>query len=405
MKVLILGGAGEVGRHAVAAAAKSDLIDRIVIGERDVNGAETVAAQHDGHVAVCRLDIAEDRPLNDAIARSDVVVSCVGPYHRFGARVLSAAVRAGRHYLDVCDDWEPTLDMLALDDAARRAGICAVIGMGASPGVTNLLAAAAHRALDRVDALHTLWGIGDLKSAAVAEEDRSSRAALEHWLLQAGGTIRVRRDGAMVDVAPLSERDVVFPGIGRVRCHAIGHPEPVTLPLTYPEIRDSLNLMNFPAPITAALSRTAARLDRGAIDMTSAVSELENRLGEGAGVAALWHGARLGAAIAADHVRGTAYAPDLCALAVGEKDGRPASAGAWLDGYLPGGTGGATGRPLIAALEMLAQGEITRRGVFAPEAGVDPDRFLARLEHYATRFDTNGPGPFLRVKVDGADGA
>ncbi|MEM7119751.1 MAG: saccharopine dehydrogenase NADP-binding domain-containing protein [Pseudomonadota bacterium] len=404
MKVLILGGAGDVGRHAVDAAAKSDLIERVVIGERDVNGAEAVAAEHDGRVAVCRLDVAEDRSLDDALALCDVVLSCFGPYYRHGARVLSAAIRAGRHYLDVCDDWEPTLDMLALDGAARQAGVTAIIGIGASPGVTNLLAAAAHRTLDRVDALHTLWGIGDLRSPQMAEVDKSTRSALEHWLQQARGTIRVRREGAMVDVPSLAEQDVVFPGIGRVHCHALGHPEPVTLPLTYPEIRDSLNLMNFPAPIIAALRKTVARLDRGAIDMVTAVSELEVRLGEGPGIAALWGGARVWAAIIADQMRGVVYTPDLCALAIGQKDGRRASAGAWLDGYLPGGTGGATGVPLIAALEMLAMGEITRRGAFAPEAGIDPDRFVNRLERYATRFDTDGAEPFLRINVGLADG-
>ena len=54
--------------------------------------------------------------------------------------MLRAAIRAGCHYVDVCDDWEPTLEMLALDTEARAAGVTAVIGLGASPGITNLLA-------------------------------------------------------------------------------------------------------------------------------------------------------------------------------------------------------------------------------------------------------------------------
>ena len=51
-----------------------------------------------------------------------------------------AAIEAGAHYLDICDDWEPTLDMLELGERARARGVTAVIGMGASPGLTNLLA-------------------------------------------------------------------------------------------------------------------------------------------------------------------------------------------------------------------------------------------------------------------------
>jgi saccharopine dehydrogenase-like NADP-dependent oxidoreductase len=42
----------------------------------------------------------------------------------------------------------------------------------------------------------------------------------------------------------------------------------------------------------------------------------------------------------------------------------------------PGKMGGITGVPLAVGLFLLASGKITRTGVFAPEAGVDPDDFL-----------------------------
>jgi len=58
---------------------------------------------------------------------------------------------AGVHYLDINDDWESTEAMLAMDAAARGRGVTAVIGMGASPGISNLLARHAMRRLDLVD--------------------------------------------------------------------------------------------------------------------------------------------------------------------------------------------------------------------------------------------------------------
>ncbi|MBW2087346.1 MAG: saccharopine dehydrogenase, partial [Deltaproteobacteria bacterium] len=54
------------------------------------------------------------------------------------------------HYIDINDDWEPTLDMLKLDEEARQAGITAIIGMGASPGVSNLLAVKAMSLFDTI---------------------------------------------------------------------------------------------------------------------------------------------------------------------------------------------------------------------------------------------------------------
>ncbi len=38
--------------------------------------------------------------------------------------------------------------------------------------------------------------------------------------------------------------------------------------------------------------------------------------------------------------------------------------------------GAVTGIPLAVGLEMLCEGKITRRGVLAPEAAIDPDDFL-----------------------------
>jgi saccharopine dehydrogenase-like NADP-dependent oxidoreductase len=44
------------------------------------------------------------------------------------------------------------------------------------------------------------------------------------------------------------------------------------------------------------------------------------------------------------------------------------------------GIGFATGFPLACGLELLAKGELTQRGVEAPEGGsIDPRRFLESL--------------------------
>ena len=50
--------------------------------------------------------------------------------------------------------------MLELDGQAREAGVPAVVGIGASPGVSNLPAATAASELDGVDEVITGWGFG-----------------------------------------------------------------------------------------------------------------------------------------------------------------------------------------------------------------------------------------------------
>jgi saccharopine dehydrogenase-like NADP-dependent oxidoreductase len=46
--------------------------------------------------------------------------------------------------------------------------------------------------------------------------------------------------------------------------------------------------------------------------------------------------------------------------------------------------GAVTGIPLAVGLKMLCEGHITRRGVLAPEAVLDPDEFFRELLPYCT---------------------
>ncbi|QOW23111.1 hypothetical protein [Novilysobacter avium] len=55
--------------------------------------------------------------------------------------ILKSAIEAGCHYVVICDDAQPTVDMLDLHEQASQAGIVALVGCGVSPGTLNVLAA------------------------------------------------------------------------------------------------------------------------------------------------------------------------------------------------------------------------------------------------------------------------
>jgi hypothetical protein len=96
-----------------------------------------------------------------------------------------------------------------------------------------------------------------------------------------------------------------------------------------------------------------------------------------------------------DRLKARTPLPPLFGFASGIRAGAPASVGACLDGEIPGGMGPMTCIPTAVALEMLACGEVERRGVLAPEACIDPARFFARLEPFVKR--DKGSGPLVRV--------
>jgi saccharopine dehydrogenase-like NADP-dependent oxidoreductase len=369
-RVLALGGCGEVGRYAVRTLLREEPLAEVVVADLDGERASAWAAECGPRVTARRLDVTDEGALRSALAEVDVVMNTVGPYFRFGVPVLRASLEVGRSYLDVCDDWEPTLRMLELDSLAREMGSTAVIGLGITPGVSNLLAALAVAELDAAEQVITGW---DVESAMPEHLGPEPSAATLHGVEQLTGKIRVRRDGRFVDERPIREVRFEYPGIGPCRAWTIGHPEPVTLPLTFDAIRESLNVMAA-SPWTILGMRALRGLVDGRLLSPRRAAKWAERFGRPGGRTPL-----LADLVREASRRGRMMLPPLFALARGSHEGQTAAAAVMLLSAPPGGLGGTTGIPLGVGVSMLLRGQIPRKGVFAPEAGVDPRQFLDRL--------------------------
>jgi saccharopine dehydrogenase-like NADP-dependent oxidoreductase len=375
MRVLALGGSGGMGRFAVREAIQMDSIDRVVVADLNAAAAQEFASSLGPKAEGLGLDVMNEDALRKAMQDVDVVINTVGPFFKFGPPVLRMAIECQKHYLDICDDWEPTLDMLAMDARARQAGVSAVVGLGASPGVTNLLALVAMRELDSVEELYTGWNI----AGANPEEESSQSgvdAAMEHGILQMTGTVRVRRDGANPMVRPLEKVTVDYPRLGAKTARIFGHPEAVTFPHHYPEIRTSLNLVH-----GMEKERWIALSLRSLVDWKVLSPRSAARLFG-------WLEKQQAPPSPAE-IMNPDELPVVFGLAVGQKDGEPASVGVSFQEVNNFGMGHATGLPLACGLELLAQGRITQRGVFAPESGaIDPNEFLDLLSAKEATTDT-----------------
>ncbi|RBO86843.1 saccharopine dehydrogenase NADP-binding domain-containing protein [Nocardia puris] len=358
MRVLVLGGAGEVGRAAARVLGADAEVDQVVIADLAADRARAVAAELGEKATAVAVDVTDHAALVARMREADVVVNTVGPYFRFGPGVLRAAIDAGRDYVDVCDDPAPTVTMLDMRAEAEAAGITAVLGIGASPGLANLLAAHALAGLDRAETVITGWNL-----AMAQPESRSWRpsAAVVHGIEQVSNTIPVIRGGEQVWERPLRRTVVEYPGLGRATGWTFGHPEPVTLARTFPDIRESVNLALAPRYVAGVLTLLGRGVTHGVLSRASAASVAalaENLLPSGS--VGLLAGSTL---------------PPLFALATGERDGAPATVACAL-GQVPGLTmAEVTGIPLAVGALMRAQ----RPGVHPPEAVFTPDEFFRRL--------------------------
>lgn len=392
IRVLMLGGAGAMGRVAVETSRNFKSIGRIVIADRDGNRASKVAHEMGEKVDARKLDALDYDALVSTMREFDYVVSTLGPFYKFGTHVLKAAIEAKIDYIDICDDWEPTLDLLGLDDMARKAGIRALVGAGASPGISNMLALRAVNSMDSVETLYTGWGAASRNDESEkAGDSDGAAAAIEHWVHQFTGTIRVRENGTEMDQTPLMRHILPHPDGGNCAVYSLGHPEPVTFPKYFPHIRNSYNVMDMPDFVISLLHSLQGRVDKGEIGIGEAAVYLENIAGGDQGAMGFADILRYGFHTIREILRGKKYMPTLHATVIGSKNGKRQTISTWINGHIEGGMGAMTCIPTIIFLSMFIDGKITREGVFAPEAAVDADEFFTRLAPFITKDDPDLP--------------
>jgi len=229
-KITVLGGCGAVGSVAVKTLAPLDYFSEIVIGDLNFKQARVLAARHGpAKVSAKKVDALDPAGIKRAIRGSDVVLNCVGPFYKTVGAILKAVIQSRINYVDICDDVDVTLEILKLDAAAKKAGITALIGMGSSPGATNLLAKfAADSLLDETDAIDIFHAHGG--------EPIEGEGVIGHRFHCMSIDIPMFLEGELRYVKYFEpdgialRQNFVFPILGEVPLYPYPHPEQVTLP-------------------------------------------------------------------------------------------------------------------------------------------------------------------------------
>jgi len=105
-------------------------------------------------------------------------------------RILETAIENSVDYVDICDDYDATEKLIDdFDVKAADAGVTCIVGLGASPGITNVIAAHASSMLTSVEEIkiYVTRGI----------EEAAGGAAPYHMLHCCPGEIPIYKDGAV----------------------------------------------------------------------------------------------------------------------------------------------------------------------------------------------------------------
>lgn len=226
MLIAVLGGAGLVGSAVVDDLVRSG-VDEVVVADLNIHAAQEVIEKYkraDTKVSAQFVDVNEHKSLVDVISGADVVSSSIGPSYEYCNKVLEAAIEAKVNLVDLCDEFDAAEEAFKHDSQAKKAGITACIGCGASPGLSNIVAKYASSKMDRVESIQIAW--------AVSVRDTGGPAANYHFFHSLSGNIPTFRKGKIKYIQAGSEKErVKFPDpIGEVEVYSFGHPEPLTLP-------------------------------------------------------------------------------------------------------------------------------------------------------------------------------
>ncbi len=147
--------------------AESDEVAALRLLDVDERRAAAAAREHGRGRAQARA--ADARTGLEARARADcdVLVNCAS--YRVNLEAMRACLAAGCHYIDLGGLYWLTGRQLELHEEFERAGLLALLGMGSSPGKTNVMAVAAVRRLQApVERLDVMAAGRDLDPAGRA---------------------------------------------------------------------------------------------------------------------------------------------------------------------------------------------------------------------------------------------
>jgi lysine 6-dehydrogenase len=400
MRVLVVGGAGAMGRWTVRDLTESEGVDEVVVADLDGTRAREAAgwaAARSGsngtaQVSGLALDAADPDGLRRAFDGADVVCNCA--VFALNLPVMAACADTATHYVDLGGLFHTTRRQLALHERFVAAGVTAVIGMGGSPGVTNVLAALAARDLAVVEEVEVRLGVADFApSSAPVPVPYAIQTILDEFAVPAMAFL----DGRLVEVPAMSgQEELDFPQpVGRVRVGHTLHSEVATLPLFFADrgIRSVTFKVGFPADFMDKLTLLTALglADTSPVELPSGrvvprellvhcITRTATPPGPEAApddAEAIWvrvRGRRAGPsgdpALAPREPLGGSTAP---VERLAECVVRPHPAWQASSGQLD------TGVPPSIVAQFLATKVIDRPGVLAPEDAVPPEPFLAEL--------------------------
>jgi lysine 6-dehydrogenase len=248
MRALVLGGAGAVCKETTRDLAQYSDFNEITVADYNLESVnELLANINDPRLKALHFDANDYQSMLALFPEYDVVVN--GLPFKYDLPVNKACVEAGVNGLDLSSD-DPQFE---LGEQALEKGILFVPGVGATPGITNMMVRRASEVLDSLQAVDIFFAAFRCLAPAPGllqttlwefnpeEEDRQEV---------------YYEDGRWHATPPLSGEITVrfHQQIGEQKVYYVPHDEAYTLPRSFPALKRAAVRGCFPPHVMAIMS-------------------------------------------------------------------------------------------------------------------------------------------------------
>ncbi|NLZ28590.1 MAG: hypothetical protein GX887_06450 [Firmicutes bacterium] len=231
MKILLLGGGAEMAAPLIPLLLAEEDVGIITLADLNLERVQSIAKDEPRLEAVS-VDASDGAEVEKMIGQHDLAINYIGPFYHFERDLAHAAIRAGKPYVSICDDYDAYLDVITLDVEAREKGVKVLTGFGNSPGITQILAKKGYLSMAEPRRINVHWCAGS--------DEAVGPSNLTHLLHIFNGTTLQWLDGREVRVKTGQGKKVVeFPQpIGKNPVYYSGHAESVSLPRNLPGLTE-----------------------------------------------------------------------------------------------------------------------------------------------------------------------
>jgi saccharopine dehydrogenase-like NADP-dependent oxidoreductase len=232
MRILVLGGAGGMASGTIRdlVAPYSRNVERIVVAEPALERAHhLVETLGDPRLEALQLDVRDGLALRTALAGSDLCINAVPTFAGYQMAIFEACFEARVAYVDYGGMGVFTVKQKAHHERWRAAGLTAVLGLGADPGISNVICKVVAERLDSIERINLFWAAKKFGAESPVLEPPYAVSTI---LAEYANPSQQFLAGALREVPPQSGQEVLdLPEpFGRTRFMYTQHSEPLTVP-------------------------------------------------------------------------------------------------------------------------------------------------------------------------------